>query len=66
MAYPIFLFLTSIFSVLVIFMDFMGAISKDGLNIANKSREIVRNKIKEVLGDRINEFNEKKWELLKE
>jgi len=29
-------------------MDFMGAISKDGLNIANKSREIVRNKIKEV------------------
>ncbi len=40
-------------------MDFMGAISKDGLNIANKSREIVRKKIKEVLGDKINQFNEK-------
>ncbi|ADC69859.1 Precorrin-8X methylmutase CbiC/CobH [Methanocaldococcus sp. FS406-22] len=37
----------------------MGAISKDGLNIANKSREIVKNKIKEVLGDKINNFNEK-------
>jgi len=40
-------------------MDFMGAVSKDGLNIANKSREIVKNKIKEILGDRINNFNEK-------
>jgi len=44
---------------MVVIVDFMGAISKDGLNIANKSREIVRKKIKEVLGDKINQFNEK-------
>ena len=45
-------------------MDFMGAVSKDGLNIANKSREIVKNKIKEVLGDKINNFNEKEMGII--
>ncbi|ACV24582.1 cobalt-precorrin-8 methylmutase [Methanocaldococcus fervens] len=41
----------------------MGAISKEGLDIANKSREIVRNKIKEVLGDEI-KFNEKEMGII--
>ncbi|NPA63121.1 MAG: cobalt-precorrin-8 methylmutase [Methanococci archaeon] len=42
----------------------MGAISKDGLNIANKSREIVRNKIKDVLGDKINNFNDEEMGII--
>ncbi len=45
-------------------MGFMGAISKDGLNIANKSREIVRNKIKDVLGDKINNFNDEEMGII--
>ncbi|WP_292459669.1 cobalt-precorrin-8 methylmutase [Methanothermococcus sp.] len=35
----------------------MGATTKDGLNIAEKSREIVRNKIKCVLGDKLKEYS---------
>ncbi|WP_048197128.1 cobalt-precorrin-8 methylmutase [Methanocaldococcus vulcanius] len=42
----------------------MGAISKDGLNIANKSREIVKNKIKDVLGGKINDFNEEEMGII--
>ncbi|MDK2790858.1 MAG: precorrin-8X/cobalt-precorrin-8 methylmutase [Methanothermococcus sp.] len=37
---------------------FMGATTRDGLNIAEKSREIVKSKIKEVLGSNINDYSE--------
>ncbi|ENN96066.1 precorrin-8X methylmutase [Methanocaldococcus villosus KIN24-T80] len=40
----------------------MGAISKDGLEIAKRAREIVREKIKDVLGEKIKNFS--KEELL--
>ncbi len=36
---------------------FMGASTKDGLNIAEKSRTIVKEKIKLVLGDKINNYS---------
>lgn len=36
---------------------FMGATTKEGLNIAEKSREIVRNKIKSVLGDKLKNYS---------
>lgn len=37
---------------------FMGATTRDGLNIAEKSREIVKSKIKEVLGSDIDNYSE--------
>ena len=36
---------------------FMGATTKDGMDIAEKSREIVKSKIKNVLGDKIKEYS---------
>jgi precorrin-8X/cobalt-precorrin-8 methylmutase len=35
----------------------MGATTKDGMDIAEKSREIVKSKIKNVLGDKIKEYS---------
>ena len=40
---------------------FMGAISRDGLDVARRSREIVREKIREVLGKDIERYSE--WEM---
>ncbi|GBF36792.1 cobalt-precorrin-8 methylmutase [Methanofervidicoccus abyssi] len=40
---------------------FMGAISRDGLDIARRSREIVREKIRKVLGKDIDKYSE--WEM---
>ncbi|HIQ38378.1 MAG TPA: precorrin-8X methylmutase, partial [Methanothermococcus okinawensis] len=40
---------------------FMGAISRDGLDIARRSRDIVREKIREVLGKDIERYSE--WEM---
>jgi len=36
---------------------FMGASTKDGMDIAEKSRIIVREKIKDTLGDKINKYS---------
>jgi len=40
---------------------FMGAISRDGLDVARRSREIVRRKIREILGEEIERYSE--WEM---
>ncbi|MFU8652438.1 cobalt-precorrin-8 methylmutase [Methanotorris formicicus] len=42
----------------------MGAITKEGISIAEKSREIVRNKIKNVLGDRINKYSKEELAII--
>ncbi|MCS3900948.1 cobalt-precorrin-8 methylmutase [Methanococcus voltae] len=43
---------------------FMGAITKDGLDIAEKSREIVKSKIKEVLNEKYDEYTKEQMGII--
>ncbi|MBP2143723.1 precorrin-8X/cobalt-precorrin-8 methylmutase [Methanococcus voltae] len=43
---------------------FMGAITKDGLDIAEKSREIVKLKIKDVLGEKYGDYTEEQMGII--
>jgi precorrin-8X/cobalt-precorrin-8 methylmutase len=43
---------------------FMGATTKDGMDIAEKSRKIVKSKIKNVLGDKIKEYSSEEMGLI--
>jgi len=42
----------------------MGATTKDGLDIANKSRDIVKDKIKKILGNKISDYSEREMGII--
>ena len=46
------------------FHEFMGAITREGINIAEKSREIVKNKIRNVLGDNIDNYSKEELSII--
>ena len=46
------------------FHEFMGAITREGINIAEKSREIVKNKIRNVLEDNIDNYSKEELSII--